>query len=95
MKKSATTSVFRQIPLKYVIHRCILFLLRLNTGSRTSAFGSIFGQAKLNTVHGSILQNNMDDSSFNAWDDSIFKTTTLPKQAFGGYQYQTECKVSL
>ena len=76
------------------------FWLRLNTGTRSSYFGTIFTQANPNTVYGSIFRNNMDDSSFNDWDESLIKTITLPTQAFAGYQYHvtsnvaTPCRVS-
>ena len=61
----------------------------------------MFTQANPNTVYGSIFRNNMDDSSFNDWDESLIKTITLPTQAFAGYQYhvtsnfETPCRVSL
>ena len=76
------------------------FLPRLNTYSRSGYFGSIFSQANPNTVYGSIFENNMDDSSFNAVNVSLIKTSTLPRQAFSGYQEdvsanpETACKVS-
>ena len=76
-------------------------LPRLNTHTRSSYFGSIFSQANTNTAYGSVFQNNMDNSSFNEWDESLIKTITLPKQAFGGFQEsvlansETVCKVSL
>ena len=72
---------------------------RLNTG-KSYAFHTIFTQANPNTVYESVFQNNMDDSSFNTWDDSLIKTITLPSQAFGGPQEyvlansETACKVS-
>ena len=77
-----------------------VFLPRLNTYSRSGYFGSIFSQANPNTVYGSIFENNMDDSSFNAVNVSLIKTSTLPRQAFCGYQEdvsanpETACKVS-
>ena len=77
------------------------FCLRLNTGIKSSYFGSIFSQANTNTVYGSIFQNNMDNSSFNDGDESLIKTITLPRQAFGGFQEsvsansETKCKVRL
>ena len=43
----------------------------------------------------------MDDSSFNNWNDSLIKTITQSRQAYGGYQVgvssipETACKVSL
>ena len=73
---------------------------RLNT-DKSHAFHTIFTRANPNTVYESIFQNNMDDSSFNTWDDSLIKTITLPSQAFGGPQEyvlansETACKVSL
>ena len=73
---------------------------RLNTYSISGYFGSIFTQANPNTIYGSIFENNMDDSSFNALNDSLIKTITLPRQAFSGYQEdvsanpETACKVS-
>ena len=76
-------------------------MLRLNTGRRSYPFTDIFTQENPNTVYESIFQNNMDDSSFNYWDDSLIKTITKPRQAFGGYQVdvsansETACKVSL
>ena len=79
----------------------IFFCPRLNTGSSSSYFGSIFSQANTNTVYRSIFQNNMDNSSFNDVDESLIKTITLPRQAFGGFQEsvsansETKCKVSL
>ena len=78
----------------------ICFCPRLNTDSKSSASGSIFSQANPNTVYGSIFESNMDDSSFNAANDSLIKTSTLPRQAFSGYQEdvsanpETACKVS-
>jgi hypothetical protein len=73
----------------------------LNTGGKSGSFGALFSQANPNSVYESIFQNNMDDSSFNNWDDSLIKTITVPEQAFGGYQVyvsansETACKVSL
>ena len=72
---------------------------RLNTYT-SGSFTSIFTQAKPNSVFGSIFQNNMDDSSLNVVNDSLIETSTLPRQAFGGYQAdvsanpETACKVS-
>ena len=80
-------------------HEC--FWPRLNTATKSSSFGALFRQANPNSAYESIFQNNMDDSSFNYWDDSIIKTITKPRQAFGGYQVdvsansETACKVSL
>jgi hypothetical protein len=77
------------------------FWPRLNTGIKSGYFGSIFSHANTNTAYGSVFQNNMDNSSFNEWDESLIKTITLPKQAFGGFQEsvlansETVCKVSL
>ena len=83
-------------------HTIMIFLkTRLNTGSRTGSFGTVFSQANPNTVYGSIFQNNMDNSSFNDGDESLIKTITLPRQAFGGFQErvsansETKCKVIL
>ena len=78
-----------------------IFLPRLNTIIKSSYFASIFTQANPNTVYGSILKNNMDDSSFNPWKESLIKTISLPRQAFGQLQTYVEsipeaaCKVSL
>ena len=80
------------------IHK--FFWPRLNTGSKSGAIGSAFSQANPNTIYKTIFENNMDDSSFNAVNDSLIKTSTLPKQAFSGYQEdvsanpETACKVS-
>ena len=77
------------------------FWPRLNVGTKSSSFGALFSQANPNSAYESIFQNNMDDSSFNHWDDSLIKTITIPRQAFGGYQVdvsansETACKVSL
>ena len=74
------------------------FWPRLNTGSRTGSFGTIFTQANPNTVYESIFQNNMDDSSFN-WAESLIKTITLPRQAYFHFQHSVSdnaeavCKV--
>ena len=74
---------------------------RLNTGPKSYAFPTIFTRANPNTVHGSIFDNNMDNSSFNSPDESLIKTINLLVQAFGGYQEQVSsnseaaCKVSL
>ena len=82
-------------------HNDFFWKSRLNTGSRTGSFGTVFSQANPNTVYGSIFQNNMDDSSFNNWNDSLIKTITQSRQAYGGYQVgvsaipETACKVSL
>ena len=73
---------------------------RLNAYQRSGYFASTFTQANPNSVYGAIFQNNMDDSSFNALDDSLIKTSTLPRQAFSGNQQdvsanpETACKVS-
>jgi hypothetical protein len=73
----------------------------LNTGIKSGYFGSIFSQANTYTAYGSVFQNNMDNSSFNDWDESLFKTITLPRQAFAGFQESVAanskavCKVSL
>ena len=77
------------------------FWPRLNTGPKSSSFGALFSQANPNSAYESIFQNNMDDSSFNHWDDSLIKTITISRQAFGGYQVdvsaysEAACKVSL
>ena len=79
----------------------LAFLLRLNTHRRATYFGSIFDQASPNNIYGSIFENNMDDSSFNDWHESLTKTITLPRQAYAGYQEdfsaisEIACKVSL
>ena len=73
---------------------------RLNTYKGSGFFASIFTQANPKTVYGSILQNNMDDSSFNDVSESLIKTITLPRHAFGGWQEdvsansEAACKVS-
>ena len=78
-----------------------LFWPRLNTGIKSGYFGSIFSQANTNTAYGSVFQNNMDNSSFNNFDDSLIKVITLPRQAFVGPQEivtensETACKVRL
>ena len=74
---------------------------RLNAYQRSGYFASTFTQANPNSVYGAIFQNNMDDSSFNDASESLIKTITLPRQAFGGLQEsvsansETVCKVSL
>ena len=79
----------------------IRFISRLNSYPRSQYFATIFTQANLNTVYESILKNNMDESSFNNWNESLTKTINQPRQAFGGYQDDvsaisvTACKVSL
>ena len=79
----------------------IFFCFRLNTKRRSTSFANIFTQANPNSVYGSIFQNNMDDSSFNNWNDSLIKTITQSRQAYGGYQVgvsaipETACKVSI
>ena len=73
----------------------------MNTYGRHTYFGSIFDRASSNSVYGSIFEKNMDNSSFNNWNESLIKTITLPRQAFGGYQddvlaiSEIACKVSL
>ena len=89
--------------LRYSIIICFItiFLPRLNTYRRSGFFASIFTKANPSTVYGAIFQNNMDDSSFNDVSESVIKTITLPRQAFGGLQEsvsansETVCKVSL
>ena len=72
----------------------------MNTYSRHTYFGSIFDQASPNSIYGVIFEKNMDDSSFNSWNESLIKAVTLSKQAYGGYQEdvsaisETACKVS-
>ena len=74
---------------------------RLNTGDRSGFYGAMFTHANPNTVYGSIFRNNMDNSSFNNFDDSLIKVITLPRQAFVGPQEivtensETACKVRL
>ena len=76
-----------------------VFCPRLNTYARSGSFAHIFTQANPNTVYGSIFQNNMDNSSFHDFDDSLIKAINLPRQAFSGYQEhvaensETACKV--
>ena len=73
----------------------------MNTYGRHTYFGSIFDRASSNSVYGSIFEKNMDNSSFNNWNESLIKTITLPRQAYGGYQddvsaiFDIACKVSL
>ena len=50
----------------------------MNTGP--GAAGAIFSQANPNTVHESIFKNNMDDSSFNNWTESLIRTINQPKR---------------
>ena len=77
-----------------------VFCPRLNTGSRSGAFGSVFSQANPNTVYESIFENNMGDSSSYDWKESLIKTVTLPRQALFYFQEnvsafsETACKVS-
>ena len=53
---------------------------RLNTGYRSGFSGAMFTQANPNTVYGSIFRNNMDNSSFNNWTDSLIRTINQPKR---------------
>ena len=77
-----------------------VFCPRLNTYAKSGSFAHIFTQANPNTVYGSIFQNNMDNSSFHGFGDSLIKAINLPRQAFSGYQEdvsanpETACKVS-
>ena len=72
----------------------------MNTYKRTCSFASIFIQANPKTVYESIFENNMDDSSFNDASESLIKTITLPRHAFGGWQQdvlansEAACKVA-
>ena len=77
-----------------------VFWPRLNTGSRSGAFGSVFSQASPNTIYESIFENNMGNSSSYDWKESLIKTVTLPRQALFYFQEhvsafsETACKVS-
>ena len=94
------TNAWKKLLYKDLNHN-EFFWPRLNVGTKSSSFGALFSQANPNSAYESIFQNNMDDSSFNNWDDSLSKTITVPRQAFGGYQVdvsansETACKVSL
>ena len=94
------TNAWKKLLYKDLNHN-EFFWPRLNVGTKSSSFGALFSQANPNSAYESIFQNNMDDSSFNNWDDSLIKTITKPRQAFGGYQMdvsansETACKVSL
>ena len=79
----------------------IFFCFRLNTKRRSTSFANIFTQAKPNSVYGSIFQNNMDDSSFNNWTESLIRTITQPKRLaltanldVISANYEAACKVS-
>ena len=73
----------------------------MNTGDRSGFYGAMFTHANPNTIYGSIFRNNMDNSSFNNFDNSLIKVITLPRQAFVGPQEivtensETACKVRL
>ena len=73
---------------------------RLNTYKGTGFFASIFTQANPKTVYESIIQNDMDDSSFSDASESLIKAITLPRHAFGGWQQdvlansEAACKVA-
>ena len=56
----------------------IRFCSRLNTGPGSA--GAIFSQANPSTVHESVFKNNMDDSSFNNWTESLIRTITQPER---------------
>ena len=77
-----------------------LFCPRLNTGSRSGSFGTIFSQANPNTVYESIFEENMDNSSFQSLKGMFEKTITLPRQAMLYFQdeiaafSEKACKVS-
>ena len=62
----------------------IKFYFRLNTGSKNGYTGSIFNQADSNSKPGMVFKNNMDNSSFNLANVSIFNTVKLPNQAYFG-----------
>ena len=75
------------------------FCSRLDTGPGAS--GNIFSQANPNTVYESIFKNNMDDSSFNNWTESLIRTITQPKRLaltanldVISANYEAACKVS-
>ena len=75
------------------------FFPRLNP--RKGMFTTLFTQANPNTIYGSIFENNMDEASITNWEESLIRTITLPRQAYGGWLSDvkaisdTACKVSL
>ena len=84
----------------YLLPSEFLFCPRLNTGSRSGSFGTIFNQANPNTVYESIFEENMDNSSFQTLKGMFKKTITLPRQAMLYFQDEVAafsekaCKVS-
>ena len=48
-------------------------------------FTTLFTQANPNTIYGSIFENNMDEASITNWEESLIRTITLPRQAYGGW----------
>ena len=65
---------------------------------KDSAMAGIWWQAQNNTIFRTIFEQNMDDSSFNTYKESMVKTINEPNEAFYGsfmniQQEKMDCKV--
>ena len=83
----------------YSIHLGSLSLFRLITIQNTSGLGSVFAQSKPKTIERTVLENNMDQSSFRNSMDSILHTMDKSKQVYFlndklvKNNHKMECKV--
>jgi len=73
---------------------------RLNTYIKGSAPASFWMQSPPNSIFKTIFEQNMDDSSFNTYKESMAKTIDEPNEAFYGsfmniQQEKMDCKLEL
>ena len=84
--------------LYYFIVRIDYLFSRLNTYIKGSAPASFWMQSPPNSIFKTIFEQNMDDSSFNTYKESMVKTINEPNEAFYGsfmniQQEKMDCKV--
>ena len=72
---------------------------RLNTGPKGRSFAGLWTESSPGSIYRTILEKNMDESSYNNVKKSVKKVINLPNQAFYGsfgalLKMQVHCKVN-
>ena len=72
---------------------------RLNTGPKGRSFAGLWTESSPGSIYRTILEKNMDESSYNNVKKSVKKVIDLPNQAFYGsfgplLKMRVHCKVN-
>ena len=76
-----------------------MFYYRLNTGPKGRSFAGLWTESSPGSIYKTILEKNMDKSSFDNVKTSVKKVINSPNQAFYGsfgplLKMQVHCKVN-